>query len=53
MSAHLGKVGDAMQTKACKILKDGVINGKPLTNAQRGMFGARCSGTSRPTRTRR
>lgn len=28
--------------KACKILEDGTINGKPLTEAQRGMFGAAC-----------
>lgn len=28
---------------ACKILKDGTIDGKPLTPAQRGMFGAACA----------
>lgn len=26
----------------CKILKDGTVHGKPLTKAQRGMFGAKC-----------
>ncbi len=29
-------------TKACQILKDGTANGKPLSEAQRGMFGAAC-----------
>lgn len=28
--------------KACKIVKDGTAHGKPLTPAQRGMFGAKC-----------
>lgn len=28
--------------KACKILKDGMVHGKPLTKKQRGMFGAAC-----------
>jgi hypothetical protein len=28
--------------KACKILKDGEVKGHPLTDAQRGMFGAAC-----------
>lgn len=28
--------------KACQILRDGQANGKPLTDAQRGMFGAAC-----------
>jgi hypothetical protein len=28
--------------KACQILKDGTVHGKPLTDAQRGMFGAAC-----------
>lgn len=28
--------------KACTILKDGEANGKPLTDKQRGMFGAAC-----------
>lgn len=28
--------------KACRILEDGTIDGKPLTDAQRGMFGAAC-----------
>lgn len=28
--------------KACKIVKDGQVHGKPLTDAQRGLFGARC-----------
>lgn len=28
--------------KACQILKDGTVNGQPLTEAQRGMFGALC-----------
>jgi len=29
--------------KACKILKDGQVNGKPLTKKQRGKFGAECA----------
>lgn len=29
--------------KACKILQDGEIDGKPLTEEQRGMFGAACA----------
>jgi hypothetical protein len=29
--------------KACQILKDGSVKGQPLTEAQRGMFGALCS----------
>lgn len=28
--------------KACRILSDGAVHGHPLTEAQRGMFGARC-----------
>lgn len=28
--------------KACKILKDGQVNGRPLTKRQRGLFGAIC-----------
>jgi Uncharacterized protein conserved in bacteria (DUF2213) len=31
--------------KACQILKDGEANGKPLTEEQRGMFGAACGQT--------
>lgn len=30
-------------SKACQILKDGVINGKPITNKQRRLFGAVCN----------
>jgi hypothetical protein len=33
---------DMSPEKACKILKDGEVDGKPLTEAQRGMFGALC-----------
>ncbi len=33
---------DIDSAKACKILEDGTINGEPLTEAQRGMFGAAC-----------
>lgn len=33
---------DITAEKACKILKDGQVHGKPLTKAQRGMFGAKC-----------
>jgi hypothetical protein len=29
--------------KACKILKDGKVHGKPLTRNQREFFGARCN----------
>lgn len=29
--------------KACKILQDGEVDGKPLTEEQRGMFGAACA----------
>ena len=32
-------------SKACKILEDGTINGQPLSEAQRGMFGAACGKT--------
>jgi len=28
--------------KACKILKDGTIMGKPLTGKQKGLFGVIC-----------
>lgn len=35
--------------KACKIIKDGKVNDKPLTKAQRGMFGALCG--KRPKKT--
>lgn len=34
---------DMTPDKACKILKDGEVNGKKLTRAQRGMFGVLCS----------
>lgn len=37
--------------KACKILKDGTIRGKKITNKQRRFFGARCSG--KPVRAQR
>lgn len=33
---------DITPEKACRILRDKSIRGKPLTDAQRGMFGARC-----------
>lgn len=33
---------DMTPEKACKILKDGETNGRPLTERQRGMFGAKC-----------
>lgn len=33
---------DISPEKACQILKDGKVNGEPLTDAQRGMFGAAC-----------
>lgn len=33
---------DISSEKACLILRDGEVNGKPLTEAQRGMFGAAC-----------
>jgi hypothetical protein len=33
---------DMTPEKACQILKDGTVHGKPLTEAQRGMFGAKC-----------
>ncbi len=33
---------DMSADKACKILKDKSVNGHPLTDAQRGMFGAKC-----------
>lgn len=33
---------DMTPDKACKILKDGTVHGKPLTSRQRGMFGAKC-----------
>jgi transcription antitermination factor NusG len=35
--------GDISPEKACQILRDGEANGKPLTEAQRGMFGAACA----------
>ena len=34
---------DISPEKACKILHDGEVNGHPLTEAQRRMFGAACS----------
>ncbi|MEM2989558.1 MAG: DUF2213 domain-containing protein [Halobacteria archaeon] len=34
---------DITPEKACKILKDGEVNGSPLTDDQRGMFGALCA----------
>lgn len=33
---------DITPEKACQIIKDGSANGKPLTESQRGMFGAKC-----------
>lgn len=33
---------DMSPSKACKILKDGSVHGHPLTEKQRGMFGAKC-----------
>jgi hypothetical protein len=33
---------DVDSAKACQIMRDGEIDGKPLTEAQRGMFGAAC-----------
>lgn len=33
---------DVTPEKACEILKDGEVHGKELTEAQRGMFGAKC-----------
>jgi hypothetical protein len=33
---------DMSPDKACKIVHDGSVNGHPLTDAQRGMFGALC-----------
>jgi hypothetical protein len=33
---------DMSAAKACKILEDGEANGKPLTDAQKKMFGAKC-----------
>ena len=33
---------DMTPEKACKIIKDGTVHGKPLTEKQRGMFGAKC-----------
>ncbi len=37
-------VSEIPQAKACKMLEDGEVNGEPLTPAQRGLFGAICSG---------
>ncbi len=38
-----GQPSDAIDPdKACEILKDGTVKGEPLTEAQRGMFGAAC-----------
>lgn len=39
---------DMSPSKACKILHDGETNGTPLTEKQRGMFGALC-GKRKPT----
>lgn len=33
---------DMTPEKACQILRDGYVNGEPLTEAQKGMFGALC-----------
>lgn len=35
--------------KACKILKDGTVHGKPLTDKQRGMFGSICGKRDKST----
>jgi hypothetical protein len=36
-------------SKACLMLKEGQANGHPLTEAQRGMFGALCGKRKKPT----
>lgn len=41
---------DITPDKACQILKDGEVNGKPLTDAQKGMFGAKCGETKNISR---
>lgn len=38
------------QAKACTILRDGEVQGRPLTKKQRGFMGARCEG--RPVKRR-
>jgi hypothetical protein len=43
------KKADVSPEKACQILKDGEANGHPLTEAQRGMFGAICGKRKKPT----
>lgn len=40
-----GDKPDMTPEKACKILEDGSVNGKPLTDDQKGMFGALCGKT--------
>jgi hypothetical protein len=42
---------DMSPSKACKILKDKEVNGHPLTERQRGMFGALCSKSDVKTNT--
>ena len=41
------------QTKAKEILRNGTIRGKPLTQAQKGLFGARAGGASDKSKKRR
>jgi hypothetical protein len=40
----MADVADIDREKACKMLEDGEVNGEALTGAQRGLFGAICSG---------
>lgn len=42
MKALPSEEADVTPEKACTILRDGEVHGKPLTEAQRGMFGAIC-----------
>ena len=39
-----GRHASLTKAKACKILEDGKVQGRPLTEKQRGLFGAVCSG---------
>jgi len=48
--AHPSGMLDMTPDKACKIMKDGMVNGHKLTKRQMGMFGAMC-GTKPTTNT--
>ena len=44
MAGKGSKKGTVSQAKAKEIMKHGEVHGKPLTDAQKGFFGARAGG---------